>query len=257
MHAYRILNIDIRGSTQLGKYFATEVQRGLYVKFIQEYQERAREAILARDGVFDKTMGDGVQALFNVYQQGILPTIVPSSSDPLNDAVDCAFKIFEAFRDLVAKHATTWQHIAPPEDLCLGAGLTMGSGFIGSFSSADLQGLEYTVLGDVANDAGKLVNLARAEDIQDYLREWLAPSPDKRTFRPVRRIDQNGRDEQVSEDAISKLINVFQTGQSVLLADLGCARISTNVDYECYKLKIDPKKQILNLVIIKNDPSTP
>jgi class 3 adenylate cyclase/GAF domain-containing protein len=244
-----VLNIDVRGSTQLGVSLANKGQSDRFVELIETYHREARDSVLDHGGVMDKTMGDGVMALFNVYQKNILPIDKPPK-DPRADAVACAFDIFEKFAQLLQKYEIERRWAVDPLNVRLGAALTEGSGFIGSFYEE--RGLDYTILGDVANDAGKLVDRARVKQLIEYFEEWLG-SDDVRRNSPITAL-RSGTNIALSEETIGQLIvRLRKSVPDVLLADYQFLSVAETLPYEGYTLNPDRNKPNRAVLILRHE----
>jgi class 3 adenylate cyclase/GAF domain-containing protein len=242
-----VLNLDIRGSTRLGQSMAKVGQTDLYARLIQQYHDKAQSIIHEFGGVMDKTMGDGIQALFNIYRPGIIVVSDPPQYPQEADAVNCAFQIFDMFADLVSTQRKAWK-VTLPDTLRIGAGLAVGSGIVGSFSEQRLRGFDYTVLGDVANHAGKLMNLARTDFVDNCLTKWLSWSAVQRSRRSILKATRKGKWSAVSENGIHKLRKGLYPHDDILIADTAFETIAsrsyqiqgTSVNHDCFKLETNP-----------------
>ncbi len=223
-----VMNIDIRDSTELCKFYLRNNRVRTYVKLISKYHEKIREVILKYGGVMDKTMGDGIQALFNVYQ----PTILSIGKDyklevEKKNAISCAFECFKVFDDLLIKFKgkLLWNPIDRGE-ICLGAGLTLGSGFIGSFSK--FKGLEYSILGDVPNRAAKIGSSARTVNVKNY----LLNSIDFNSL--VKNCEVTINLKKLTDKQIKKIVKTLEKPLSVLCVDKNFFTEAHDQDYCCF-----------------------
>jgi class 3 adenylate cyclase/GAF domain-containing protein len=223
-----VLNIDIKGSTVFAQKAVEKGELANYVRFISEYQEQARAGAGLNDGVFDKTMGDGVQILFNVDP-------LSRDSATLDDVIDrqkqlavrCAFGIFEAFRELVDRYFHRERCFTfPARNLSLSAGLAIGKGLVGSFEKGPF---DFTVLGDVANRAGKLMPMARAEplltDLAKHRSSWQKIQSD--SLRPV------PLDEAMYEDLARRLT---VPAASFLVCDWDFVSVVPSSEYDVFQM---------------------
>jgi class 3 adenylate cyclase len=154
-----VINMDIRNSTgAAGGDGGRE-----FVELITNYHQSAREKTHKWAGVFDKTIGDGVHLLFNVFHKGLignLGLVEDSLVTSLTRSIACLRDIFMDFDKSCFDYQRSGGN--PPPLFGLGAALVVGPGRVGSFSAAaGVPGMEYSVLGTVANAAGKIQNWAK------------------------------------------------------------------------------------------------
>jgi class 3 adenylate cyclase len=228
-----VLHVDIRGSRQLEARLAEVRQQDKYADFIREYHEMARQKIIEFGGVFDKTMGDGIQAIFNVFRISAV-SVEPFDSLEVTkcSAVKCAVAIFDLFSELVDRFRRRVFHAAPPQGFCLGAGLTIGRGYLGSFSSPpSVPGFEFSIHGEAGNRAGTLVGLARGQNLANGIRS--AHQQDKLNVLRVFPGSETSRAE-LANDEVERLTRFIEEGvRSLLLMapDFESARLPDNLEY--------------------------
>ena len=230
-----VLHIDIRGSTMIGRKLLEMQQTKEYVAFIRKYHKSVFEKANEYGGVVDKTMGDGVQLLFNIYRHDLVD-LQPYDTQikAAESAVRCALGIFKSFSDFwKSKEYRAWSWQGGP--VGLGAGLAIGDGFVGSFSGMRGSDMDYTVLGDVANRAGKLVNLAR----QDTLSEWIRQTRDGIHFPHIVTNDGNAR--KVKKGVLTALLGKLtdSKGISLLLIEPISSRL---ISHDLYKEVLTNKR---------------
>lgn len=172
-----VLNIDIRGSTGLGSQLASTGDSELYLNFISRYHERVRKIILDKRGVFDKTMGDGVMALWPIFDGLGYDDMFASLPKSRGLVIDAVVQIFEAFAMTCDEMAPQLSHIGFPSDFSLGAAVVEGEAFVGALALKEGLPASFSALGPAANLAGKLVGRARRKELSDHLQNAnLRPS---------------------------------------------------------------------------------
>lgn len=177
-----ILNMDIRGSSAFCEMCTQSRNvKDAFHEFIGLYQGMVRKSITENHGIFDKTVGDGVVGIFNVFtRDGVRYTDLESISEReenLNiakkDAMNAAITICKKFMsEVLYEFVVKYKKIIPPYDLKMGGALVLSSRhsecFVGSgtvANSVDFDIVEFSAYGDVANVAGKLCDYARHDVI--------------------------------------------------------------------------------------------
>ena len=139
-----ILNVDIRGFTQLAKQLTPSDLIGVLV----EYQSRMVPAVQQHGGSIDKFLGDGLLATFGAA--------APSETH----AAD-ALRALESV--VAAADAWSRERLASGQDpLVIGAAVDSGDVVFGAVG--DDTRLEYTVIGDAVNLAAKLEKHNKSAD---------------------------------------------------------------------------------------------
>ena len=202
-----VINVDIRGSTEFSSKCNENRQPDKFVEFILEYQNICREAVIEMGGVFDKTIGDGAMGIFNVFNEKVIDS---TPHDTLNEsyknAINAGFMIINRFTMLVEK-IDSQLAFTLSNRFGVGIGIVCGKGHVGSTVHKDLAGFEYTVYGEAANLAGKIVSLADAR----LVREWMQVN---RAWS----VDQNSREsEEVDANRGEALEFLEKDRQSILL----------------------------------------
>ncbi len=162
-----VLFADIRGFTTLSEN--KEPQE--IVSLLNNYFERAVDAIFKHNGTLDKFIGDGIMAFFGAPNS--------SKSDPVN-AILTAIAIQREVQQLNKELELN----GTKHKLEVGIGINTGkvtAGYIGSTLRTD-----YTVIGDTVNIASRLESTASAGQIligeqtyllvQDYIKTWKKTS---------------------------------------------------------------------------------
>jgi len=136
-----LLNIDIRGYSQLSKEFKAEDLVGIINYFFMEMGT----VILNHKGILDKYLGDGLLAVFGA----------PVASD--NPALDATLAAIEMVRRLRNVNQFTHERFGIP--LHIGISINTGETIVGNIGFE--KKMEYTVIGDVVNDTFRLQELTR------------------------------------------------------------------------------------------------
>jgi adenylate cyclase len=131
-----ILFADVRGFTALAETLSPEEVSRL----LKRFYEAATAALLRRNALIDKMVGDEVMALF-------LP---PLMEEPIFDAM------VSAGEELL--HSAGYGGTEEPW-LPLGVGVAFGTAFVGNVGSDDVV-KDFTALGDVVNTASRLQGCA-------------------------------------------------------------------------------------------------
>lgn len=135
-----VLFADIRGFTRFSERYApTEVVKVLNLVFAELTQ-----VVFEHGGTFDKYLGDAIMSFFGAP--------VPHQDDPLR-AVSTAVAMQNVFRDIKSKGVHEGIR-----DLGLGIGINTGEAIVGNVGSEKV--MDYTVIGDTANVASRLQDIA-------------------------------------------------------------------------------------------------
>lgn len=135
-----VLFADIRGFTRFSERHApTEVVELLNLVFAELTQ-----VVFQHGGTFDKYLGDAIMAFFGAP--------VSHQDDPLR-AVNAAVDMQQIFQNIVENNAH--RDIG---ELGLGIGINTGETIVGNIGSEKL--MDYTVIGDTANVAKRLQEIA-------------------------------------------------------------------------------------------------
>ncbi len=135
-----VLFADIRGFTRFSeRYPPTEVVEVLNLIFAE-----LTKVVFEYGGTFDKYLGDAIMAFFGAP--------ISHSDDPLR-AVSAAMAMQSVFQDLIGRNVHPGL-----KDLGLGIGINTGEAIVGNVGSEKV--MDYTVIGDVANVASRLQEMA-------------------------------------------------------------------------------------------------
>jgi adenylate cyclase len=150
-----ILFADIRSFTSISESMPAEE----VVSMLNEFFSAMVDITFRHNGILDKFVGDQLMAVFGIVSSG--------SSTPYDDAIRAALKMQEATRKLMVlrtqRNKTAFQ---------IGIGINTGEAVLGSVGSRNR--MDYTVIGDCVNVAGRLQQLAKGGQIilgeQTYLK---------------------------------------------------------------------------------------
>jgi len=142
-----ILFADIRGYTALSERLSPTAMTTL----VRAFHDQCALAVWREDGIVNKSMGDGILAIFN------FPIPIP---DHARHAVDAARQIQ---RECAERLATLAQEFEPFDSpLGVGIGVHCGEVVIGEFSAGRS---DYTAIGSVVNLAARLEGSARPGEV--------------------------------------------------------------------------------------------
>ncbi len=196
-----VFNIDIRGSTAFSINCDHHNKLTLFSDFINDYHNKTIECLYKYGAVIDKTMGDGIQAFFNIYDN-IIDIDKPIKFQlAIENSVLCVLEIYQEFMSLIKSYTFKFGF---DRNFGLGFGLTIGDSIIGStqpinFKELDI-GFDYTIYGSLANISGKLVSAAKLSNVI----EWVNNSDPE--IHPVIKI-QKGPPRKLTLDEINSLQN--------------------------------------------------
>jgi adenylate cyclase len=137
-----LLFADIRGSTSLGE----RLRPAEFSEILAAFYRIAAAAIVAKDGVVDKFVGDEAIGLF-----------IPGFS-----GADHAAKAIAAGRAILEAAGRT--DATPRGAIPVGAGVHTGIAYVGSLGSSE-QISDFTALGDPVNTTARLASLAEAGEL--------------------------------------------------------------------------------------------
>jgi class 3 adenylate cyclase len=150
-----ILFADIRSFTSISESMPAEE----VVSMLNEFFSAMVEIIFRHNGILDKFVGDQLMAVFGIVSS--------ASSTPYDDAIRAAIKMQEATRKLMVLRAQRNKAVFQ-----IGIGVNTGEAVLGSVGSRNR--MDYTVIGDCVNVAGRLQQLAKGGQIilgeQTYLK---------------------------------------------------------------------------------------
>jgi class 3 adenylate cyclase len=149
-----VLFADIRSFTSISERMSAEE----VVSMLNEFFSAMVDITFRHNGILDKFMGDQLMAVF-----GIVSSV---SGTPCDDAIRAAIKMQEATRNLMVLRAQRNKPVFQ-----VGIGINTGEAVLGSVGSRNR--MDYTVIGDCVNVAGRLQQIAKGGQIilgeQTYL----------------------------------------------------------------------------------------
>ena len=150
-----ILFADIRSFTSISESMPAEE----VVSMLNEFFSAMVDITFRHNGILDKFVGDQLMAVFGNVSSG--------SSTPYDDAIRAALKMQEATRKLMVLRTQRNKAVFQ-----IGIGINTGEAVLGSVGSRNR--MDYTVIGDCVNVAGRLQQLAKGGQIilgeQTYLK---------------------------------------------------------------------------------------
>ena len=168
-----VVNMDIRSSTEFTQLCLDLDEGKEFSQFLNGYHEMARRELLEYDGVFDKSMGDGVMGMFNLFRDDLVP-IAPTveKTRAMLSAVVATWRVlmkFEKLRDRL--HEKTRIGFRRTKlRLCAALVMDTTQSYIGNIGNENVTGFDYSVYGNAANCAGKLVDMARTQTLVDTIK---------------------------------------------------------------------------------------
>jgi len=139
-----IFNVDIRGYTRMSKQASTED----VVHILNYFFKRMGNIILKHKGVVDKYLGDGMLAIFGA------PV---ATANPALDAVLAAKDMVAAIESI---SILSIDRCGVP--IKIGIGVNTGEAIVGNIGFS--KKMEYTVIGDVVNEAFRIQDLTRSKE---------------------------------------------------------------------------------------------
>jgi class 3 adenylate cyclase len=154
---------DVRGFSALSHTLRDDVPE-LIGGFLKEYYELAARAIWDHNGLLDKFIGDGIMALFGVFDQ-----MESGQKAGAIDAVRTAKALHNEFDALVQKWMPKWQirAIEAIEEVRLGCGIHTGRALVGNLGT-DFRD-QFTAVGPHVNFAQRLESMAARKHGGDIL----------------------------------------------------------------------------------------
>jgi adenylate cyclase len=156
-----VLFADLRGFTRI----ATTMPPDVMAETLSEFFGAMVECVFRHGGTLDKFIGDAVMAQWGAPE---------SASDDADRAMRAAIDMMAALAELNAR----WKaEGAPRPELAMGIGLAYGDVFAGNIGSE--RRLEFTVIGEVVNQASRLCDAAAPGEIllNETLRVALREPP--------------------------------------------------------------------------------
>ena len=140
-----ILFADIRSFTSISERMAAED----VISMLNQFFSVMVDIIFKNNGILDKFVGDQLMAVFG---------IISSDSSAPYDAVKTAIEMQDASEDLM-----NLRRKQDKETFEIGIGINTGSTIVGNVGSENR--MDYTVIGDSVNVAGRLQQMAKGGEI--------------------------------------------------------------------------------------------
>jgi adenylate cyclase len=174
-----VLFTDLEGFSSTSE----KLEPAVLMDWLNEYMEAMATAIMARQGLIEKYIGDAIMAVFGVPLAHSKPEEIQEDA---RNAVRCALDMREKMIEL----NVLWEKRGLP---CCGMriGIHTGSLVAGSLGSADRQ--EYTVIGDSVNTASRLESYDKNWEDADSPRSPCRILISEATFSLVQDIVQTRR----------------------------------------------------------------
>jgi adenylate cyclase len=167
-----VLFADVRGSTSL----AERMGAGEFANLLNRFYSAANSALLERNGLINRLIGDEVMAFF-----------IPAATHHQHrrEAALGAIDLMRSLRPIASQNAL----------LPVGVGVHAGTAFVGKVGSDEIG--DFTVLGDTVNTASRLQSEAGAGEIvmSEAVYETVA---DLYPDLDARSVTVRGRDEPVA-----------------------------------------------------------
>jgi class 3 adenylate cyclase len=139
---------DIRGFSRMVDSLRTDPK--MAGEFLSEYFELATDVVARNNGILDKFIGDGVMALFGVFDD---PKKSPQKGAIA--AVNTALDFRNGFLELLNRWRPKWAEAEEQLiDIKLGCGINTGEAFIGSLGGESRQ--QFTAIGRSVNIGSRL-----------------------------------------------------------------------------------------------------
>lgn len=140
---------DIRGFSRMIDILRANSK--IAIDFLNEYSELANKVITSNGGILDKFMGDGVMALFGVFDEDAEKDMKASAISAVNAAIE--FKA--GFLKLLVKWKPIWaEREEQLIDIELGCGINTGEAFVGPIGGESRQ--QFTAIGRAVNIASRI-----------------------------------------------------------------------------------------------------
>jgi adenylate cyclase len=99
---------DISGFSKLSKLFYLMDSENIILEFLEEYYRIASCIIAHNDGVWDKTIGDGIMSWFGFFEKNPVERTIGMDDGAL-DAINAAIELKSSFLNLKNKVISDWK----------------------------------------------------------------------------------------------------------------------------------------------------
>ena len=149
---------DISGFSKLSKMFYSMDSENVVLEFLEEYYRIARCIIARNNGVWDKTIGDGIMSWFGFFEKNVVEDTV-GMDDGAFDAINAAIQLRNSFQNLKNKMISEWEIDGIKIDFNIKCGINTGPAHIGLVYD------QFTAMGTNVNIASRLQEFAKRDQI--------------------------------------------------------------------------------------------
>ena len=156
--AITIVFWDISGFSKLTKLFYLMDRENIILEILDEYYRIARSIIARNNGVWDKTIGDGIMSWFGFFEKNI-PERNSGHDDGALDAINAAIELRNIFQNFKDKVKSAWNINGVNLDFNIKCGINTGQAHIGLVYD------QFTAMGTNVNIASRLQEFAKGDQI--------------------------------------------------------------------------------------------
>jgi adenylate cyclase len=149
---------DISGISKLTKLFYLFDCEYIIIEFLEVYYRTARSIIVHNNGVWDKTIGDGIMSWFGFFEENVQNGVCERDSGAW-DAINAAIELRNSFQNLKDKVKSKWGLSGASLDFDLKCGINTGQAHIGLVYD------QVTAMGTNVNIANRLQEFAKGDQI--------------------------------------------------------------------------------------------
>lgn len=149
---------DISGFSKLTKLFYLMDRENIILEILDEYYRIARSIIARNNGVWDKTIGDGIMSWFGFFEKNI-PERNNGHDDGALDAINAAIELRNIFQNFKDKVKSAWNINGVNLDFNIKCGINTGQAHIGLVYD------QFTAMGTNVNIASRLQEFAKGDQI--------------------------------------------------------------------------------------------
>lgn len=156
---------DISGFSKLTKMFYSMDSENIILEFLEEYYKIARCIIAHNNGVWDKTIGDGIMSWFGFFEKNVVNRTI-GKDDGAFDAINAAIELRNSFQNLKYKMISGWKIDGINLDFNIKCGINTGPAQIGLVYD------QFTAMGTNVNIASRLQEFAKSDQIIISNKQW-------------------------------------------------------------------------------------
>ena len=149
---------DISGFSKLTKLFYLMDSENIILEFLEEYYRIASSIIAHNNGVWDKTIGDGIMSWFGFFEKNLAERTTGMDDGAL-DAINAAIELRNSFQNLKDKVISDWKIDGGCLDFNIKCGINTGHVHIGIVYD------QFTAMGTNVNIANRLQEFAKGDQI--------------------------------------------------------------------------------------------